>query len=762
MITEIKEIIGFRRFLEIKNLEFGNSKIVIFFGENGSGKTTISRILKLLAKKDKEGLQKLKHDNGRILKMVIKCENEDEVKCIPKNNGENIEIYGDFPFKVEVFNIDFINENIYLGNRVDADIKNNLFKFIFGKHQVDIQKKLDEISNDIKEIDKKIKEKKQEILRLAQIKEREFEDFIKLSTKKSLDTLKSNKVYLEKSLKEQKQKHEIEKLNILSEVNLNSLYSLVKDLKKVCQISLLELESKAKGKLEEHLKIIGKKKKEWLREGLEIRKYIEANICPFCGQEVLDSSLVNEYEVIFNEEYVNLIRKIENLYKDISRFSLSYIVKDISSNDRLIQRWSKYVEDLEIPKINNLENIEKEIKSELEEILEGKKEKIFVVYDKFKNLDKKIEKLDKKIKSYNDEIKKLNQKIEKFKEKLKIGNIDKLNKELELLNRTIKRKELDPLCKEYEKFVEKKKKLEKEKQKLKEDLNKEMNDHLKEYENEINKIFEKFNTDYRIESQKVGTTRKQQTFEYAIKLNFSEESKPNTQLGEILSEGDKTTLAFSVFIAKQKLDTDLDKKIIVIDDPISSLDEYRIFRTSEFIMGITEYSKQIMILTHNLPFLNVFLEKIEKNQYSNIPVFRIEKSKKESSIKKMTLKEARNFIESKLNSYYENLKNIKNLIKEYNDGKSVEEKEIDNAFDDGRIVLEYYLKFKFPEDKFSPIGTIIKNKITNKNPDKGKFLDNLYDVLSKSHHSGYAIMSKDEKISYLKELINFIEEEKIS
>ena len=427
MITKVVELKGFRRFLEIQDLDFNNSKVVVIFGENGSGKTTISRILKFLAENNKKGLEKLKHDNSKILKVILEFENGNQIKCVPKDSKGNLQINGDFPFKLEVFNIDFINENIYLGNKVDADIKNNLFKFIFGKHEVNIQKKLDEITNDVREIDKEIKEKKREILNLAQIKGNEFEDFINLDIEESLGSLKSEKANLEKSLKEQKQKYEIEKLDTLSEVDLNSLHSLVKDLKKVCQISLSELESKAKDKLEKHLKLIGENKKEWLRKGLEIKKVIKEDVCPFCGQELLDDSLIKEYEVIFNEEYTNLIKRIEDLYKKINSFSLSYIVKDISSNDRLIQKWSKYIEDLEIPKIEDLESIEKEIKSELEKTLENKKEKIFIVQSNFKNLNEKIEELNEKIKSYNDDMKNLNQKIEKFKEKLEFSDINDLN-----------------------------------------------------------------------------------------------------------------------------------------------------------------------------------------------------------------------------------------------------------------------------------------------------------------------------------------------
>jgi len=760
MIINIKELIGFRRFLKIKNLDFESSKVVIFFGENGSGKTTLSRLLKFLDEEDTDRLRKLKHDNGKVLKAIIECA-ESQVKCIPKDDEGNIKLDGKFPFKVEVFNIDFVNENIYLGNKVDADIKNNLFKFVFGKHQVNIQKKLDEITNKIREIDKNIKEKKQEIIKSAQIREYEFEDFINLNANESLDSLKSEKVKLEKSLKDQERKCEIKKLDMLSELNLSSLNSLIKELKDVCRTSLSELEEKAKGRFEKHLRIIGKKEKDWLRKGLEIKQFMKENICPFCGQELNDSSLIKEYEVIFNEEYVKLIEQIEKLSKEINKFSLSYIIKNISNNDNLIQKWTQYIENLEIPRIEKIETIEEKIKTEFESILNSKREKIFISLNSFEKLDEKINELKEIITSYNSHVKNINQKIERFKQQLEIDNIDKMIKELKSIEEKIRRKGLNDVCNKYKELLQEKENLEEEKRNLETQLNEEMDKFLRKYDEEINKIFEKFNTDYRIEPKKIKTTRKQQTFEYAIKLNFSEDVKPNTRLGEILSEGDKTTLAFSVFIAKQKLDNDLDKKVIVIDDPISSLDEFRIFRTVEYIIDMIERSKQIIILTHNLLFLNVLLEKLERLGFSNTSVCQIEKSVDSSIIKKLTIGEARNIIEHKLNSYYERLENVKNLIREYDNAEFLEDTQINNAFDDGRVALESYLRFKFPEDKFSPIGTIIR-KIKEKNSEKGRFLANLHDVLSKNHHQSSVNLSRNEKISYLRELINFIENEEVS
>lgn len=73
-----------------------------------------------------------------------------------------------------------------------------------------------------------------------------------------------------------------------------------------------------------------------------------------------------------------------------------------------------------------------------------------------------------------------------------------------------------------------------------------------------------------------------------------------------LSEGEKTAIAFAHFIARiQDGKTPLANTIVVIDDPISSLDTNHLFNTYALIKTQIAGCKQLFLLTHNLELFNL-------------------------------------------------------------------------------------------------------------------------------------------------------------
>lgn len=75
-----------------------------------------------------------------------------------------------------------------------------------------------------------------------------------------------------------------------------------------------------------------------------------------------------------------------------------------------------------------------------------------------------------------------------------------------------------------------------------------------------------------------------------------------------LSEGEKTAIAFVYFTIHLNDSTfDKTKGIIVIDDPISSLDSNSMFQAFSFLKNAVKDAEQIFIFTHNFDFLKLLL-----------------------------------------------------------------------------------------------------------------------------------------------------------
>ena len=82
-----------------------------------------------------------------------------------------------------------------------------------------------------------------------------------------------------------------------------------------------------------------------------------------------------------------------------------------------------------------------------------------------------------------------------------------------------------------------------------------------------------------------------------------------------LSDGERTALAFLYFLKSLKAaDFDLEKGIVVIDDPVSSLDANSMFSAFAFLKERTAAAGQLFVLTHNFTFFRQV-----RNWYYNIP-----------------------------------------------------------------------------------------------------------------------------------------------
>jgi len=105
-----------------------------------------------------------------------------------------------------------------------------------------------------------------------------------------------------------------------------------------------------------------------------------------------------------------------------------------------------------------------------------------------------------------------------------------------------------------------------------------------------------------------------------------------------LSEGDKSTLAFAFFIAALEKLPELDKQIVIFDDPLSSLDDTRRLGTVALLAGLSPRLNQLCVFTHKKDFLRMLFDgihdkgvlqlKSDKKNGSRIESFDVEDDRK--------------------------------------------------------------------------------------------------------------------------------------
>lgn len=86
-----------------------------------------------------------------------------------------------------------------------------------------------------------------------------------------------------------------------------------------------------------------------------------------------------------------------------------------------------------------------------------------------------------------------------------------------------------------------------------------------------------------------------------IEVPITADSGPSFK--NTLSAGDRNTLALAFFFASLDQDQNLMNKIVIIDDPMTSLDEYRSLATIHEMNDLANRVEQVIVMSHSKPFL---------------------------------------------------------------------------------------------------------------------------------------------------------------
>jgi wobble nucleotide-excising tRNase len=120
---------------------------------------------------------------------------------------------------------------------------------------------------------------------------------------------------------------------------------------------------------------------------------------------------------------------------------------------------------------------------------------------------------------------------------------------------------------------------------------------------QVNQYLGRFSREMRLE--KISKELDQRTTFYlrfgTNRVTFAD-SVDGYEFRYTLSEGDKNALAFSVFLAKLSFEPELEKFVVVFDDPLTSLDSARRFLTVRELAKLSQRVGQVIVFTHDAVF----------------------------------------------------------------------------------------------------------------------------------------------------------------
>ncbi|WP_120874386.1 ATP-binding protein [Helicobacter pylori] len=551
------------------------NSINFIYGANGSGKTTISSFLKNLAE---NGIE------DKFANSKIEWHNDESLK---------IEVYNK-QFKEEQFRNSQVKGIFTLGKKTNENLEN-------------IESKKESIN---KENEKKTKNEKslQKLKQEREEKEKDFTDscWEKLykkneeDFKETLEGFKLKKKFKEKILEEFKNNEhneiEIGKLEKLKE-NIRIVFSKNQTELVPLECNLTDFDSVENHSIWEQ-KIVGSSdaiiadlikklsNEDWVAQG---REYLlkDGNACPFCQQETITEEFKKQLESYFDTSYQESTETIREKMEDYE-----------SRTARVLERLDEIVETEQKNqqaklKIESFKRIVETLKSKIN----GNWQKM---HDKSKEMSRsfKLESTKNEIKEIRDLVDTANYQIANHNETIK----DTKNQKKICVEQTWKFlvNEFKSDIQEYNKKdcgLEKGiKKLENEIRELEKTMVS-----IKPIVNEINALLK----GYGFTNFSLACTEDEKSYRI--------QREDGQLVGETLSEGEVTFITFLYYyhLTKGSLkENDISKnKVLVIDDPISSLDSNILFIVSVLVKDLMKETtkeetniKQVIILTHNTYF----------------------------------------------------------------------------------------------------------------------------------------------------------------
>ncbi|MDN3381683.1 AAA family ATPase [Pseudoalteromonas sp. APC 3358] len=414
---------------------------------------------------------------------------------------------------------------------------------------------------------------------------------------------------------------------------------------------------------------------DWVQSGM---KYLnDDEPCPFCQQE-LEADFSTAINQLFDTTYQSKKEEILNL-KNVYENSISILESNLVNGAFL----AEYVVD------------NSEFSTTKLLLLTCLKDNLSLINDKYTKPSEVIKLLDttELIDNLNNVIMKIQSEVDTFNDKIK-------NKNIHLTN--INRKFWSLLNLEYaaliEATIDKTKSLNLEVEQLRENY-KNKNKDKREQDNIIIENSKKItNIDLSIKNinsqlKELGLQgfQLEKASEDSQHYKIVRESEADEDVYNTLSEGEKTLITFLYFLESCAGATDqestviLNRRIIVIDDPISSLSHNYIYDIATLIHHkvLLANFKQIFILTHNLFFFHELLMlKAPSNRAVPYKLHRITKSDF-SKVKDLQ----RNEIQNDYQTYWQ-------IIKDCSESHSYANM-LPNAM---RNILEHYFTFIHKKD----------------------------------------------------------------
>jgi wobble nucleotide-excising tRNase len=613
MITTIQLIRNIGKFDSVTaGANIPLDRLTVVYAENGRGKTTLAAILRSLATGESISISERRRLTAQHPPhVVIECDGGPP-SAMFQNNAWNRTLSN-----MTVFDDMFVDENVCSGLDVHAEHRQHLHELILGAQGVNLNRQLQQLVGRIEQHNTELRTRAAAIPAAARGR-LSVDEFCDLPARADIDAVL---LEAERSLAAA-QEH-----SVVGQTPSFDVISLPRfdldEIERILQLGLSSLNTAAAARVQTHLAHVGRGGEQWVADGMTRIGHDVATgteVCPFCAQDLSRSELIADYQGYFSNEYTTLraqvsetLRQLSNIHGEVATSAFERAVR-VAVERR--QFWSRFGEFPEIAvdtaAITGSWQASRNQITALLASKQGSPLDRMEVTDEARASVSAYEVQRQLVERLNVELQTANRTIAVIKEQAATANATAISEDLARL-RAVRARHMPataPLCEAYLSEKRAKAATEHEREQARAALDQHRTNVFPGYETSINLYLQRFNAGFRLERVTSTNTRTGPTCTYNVVINnhpvavaggpivAGEPSFRNT-----LSAGDRNALALAFFFASLDQDPNLADKVVVIDDPISSLDEHRSLTTVQEIRRLAGRAGQVIVLSHSKPLL---------------------------------------------------------------------------------------------------------------------------------------------------------------
>lgn len=344
--------------------------------------------------------------------------------------------------------------------------------------------------------------------------------------------------------------------------------------------------------------------------------------CPFCAQGIRDNALVSAYRACFSEAYTDLRSDIEGAISDIAGsrrgFDLAAMQKIVSDNEARAVFWRDAGLPVNLPEPGTIDDARAIVDAYFDAADDLVAQKKAAPLDPlevpatFRATVGGLRRLRSRWRAYNQGIARINKEIQDFKYGLDAGELAPANAALSMLRVQKERhsEDITPKCEDILRLQEERRHIVDRRDAAQAELNTYNSTVMPTYSRNVNARLKRFGVDFRICDLRKTEQGRSPNAMYQIEINRVPVAlgNPDEDAGSpsfrcTLSSGERSALAFALFMAQIESHQDKNNLTVVFDDPFSSMDAFRLEQTAAQIRRLTADVKQVVVLSHSNEFL---------------------------------------------------------------------------------------------------------------------------------------------------------------